>query len=577
MTRNAVRDFVNARNIEAEAIRHHLDCDKSGNGWICPSCHSEMLTVDRMQNRMRCTGCGKTFDVFGMIQSVFNLDDESRALILCSSLYNLELDEPALLSGSESIEEVFGPELGPSQTAHYDLDAWKPGADLNSKPKAKNEGPPKIIRAAGAATYGKEQYHADIAKYSKTNERKTGFKNLDAIGAFRPGVYCVGAISSLGKSTWVLQLADNLAKTGEHVLFFSIEQSKRAMHAKSVSRVLYEMSGYSSDSPTATELMAGITGDEVRRAEAAYCETVGDRLEIIPCGSHLRPMDVTATVREFCQREGKPPVVVIDYVQRLQPDNPRASERAAMDNAVSQLQDLQLELGCTVMAVSSLNRSSYLQPISFESVKESGGIEFTADVFWGLELGCMRAPMFEDEKGTVKKREIINAAKKETPREVRLVCLKNRDGNPIYDALFYYDARHNYFWPVPENEIAKKESGEIDFPAKNGGWRGMLKGANVTTSRPTKSDPAVITYDDVELTGQTIRLTAEMVKSWDAGTAHNILIGLSAPKDRTQIRNMRPSEAKASLLALLKTSPKRFATYTDTPEIPRCGQVSLSY
>ena len=39
--------------------------------------------------------------------------------------------------------------------------------------------------------------------------------------------------------------------------------------------------------------------------------------------------------------------------------------------------------------VSSLNRLNYTMPIELESFKESGSIEYTLDVVWGLELSIL--------------------------------------------------------------------------------------------------------------------------------------------------------------------------------------------
>lgn len=68
-------------------------------------------------------------------------------------------------------------------------------------------------------------------------DRKTGFENLDAkCHSLYPGLYVIGAISSLGKTTFIHNIADNLAKAGDHVLFFSLEQTRLEMTLKSIAR-----------------------------------------------------------------------------------------------------------------------------------------------------------------------------------------------------------------------------------------------------------------------------------------------------------------------------------------------------
>ena len=53
----------------------------------------------------------------------------------------------------------------------------------------------------------------------------TGFPHLDEKidGGLRAGLYVIGAISSLGKTSFCIQLADNIAKAGKPVLFVSLE------------------------------------------------------------------------------------------------------------------------------------------------------------------------------------------------------------------------------------------------------------------------------------------------------------------------------------------------------------------
>ena len=46
-----------------------------------------------------------------------------------------------------------------------------------------------------------------------------------------------------------------------------------------------------------------------------------------------------------------------------------------------------------------------MQPIDFESLKESGGIEYNADVVWGLQLQCLNDTLFDSSAKTKEKRE----------------------------------------------------------------------------------------------------------------------------------------------------------------------------
>ena len=54
-------------------------------------------------------------------------------------------------------------------------------------------------------------------------------------------MYVIGALSSLGKTTFALQIADNIAKNGRDVLIFSQEMPTSSYVAKSISRNMYQL------------------------------------------------------------------------------------------------------------------------------------------------------------------------------------------------------------------------------------------------------------------------------------------------------------------------------------------------
>ena len=81
------------------------------------------------------------------------------------------------------------------------------------------------LTAFSMENYIQHQMKNDFEHYASMNSVKTGYKNLDAITTLYPGLYVLGAISSLGKTTFALQMADQIAETGQDVIIFSLEQS----------------------------------------------------------------------------------------------------------------------------------------------------------------------------------------------------------------------------------------------------------------------------------------------------------------------------------------------------------------
>lgn len=306
-------------------------------------------------------------------------------------------------------------------------------------------------------------YKEDLEHFKKYANRKTGFENIDRNVGFYPGLYVLGAVPSLGKTTFALQLADLQAAKGEPVLFFSLEQSGLEIATKSLSRTMYELN--SKEPLSAIQIRRGESNADLLEAQRYYIETTANNLTVAACSFNTTPEIILATIRAHADKVGVAPLVVIDYLQAISFPLQKLVMKDAVDQAVRMFKDIQRELDLTIILISSLNRSNYIMPVDYESFKESGGIEYTADVIWGLELGCMRESVFDDSRHVKMRRDIVNVAKKENPREVRFICLKNRYGIANYEALFLYNSEHDYF---------KALDGE-NFSYNANGWRRLLK------------------------------------------------------------------------------------------------------
>ena len=149
-------------------------------------------------------------------------------------------------------------------------------------------------------------------------------------------------------------------------------------------------------------------------------------------------------MRPHCKSRGKSPVVCVDYLQIIPPssDVKLTTDKARIDDIVHKLKTFQRETNTTFIVISSFNRVNYYQQVSFESFKESGNIEYTADVVWALQMYV--ANTVKDGANISSTRKKFEAAKLQKPRELQLKCLKNRQGNN-YDCYFNYYSAHDYF------------------------------------------------------------------------------------------------------------------------------------
>ena len=286
-------------------------------------------------------------------------------------------------------------------------------------------------------------FKEDIERYRSFKDIKTGFKNLDEkIGGMYAGLYVLGAISSLGKTTFIHQIADQLAGAGQHIIFFSLEQSKFELASKSLAR-LTALNNINK-AVSSLEIRCGNITEEVREAYRTYKNTVGNRFNIIEGNFNCNVDYIKSYAENYIAQKKVKPIIIIDYLQILQPEQ-KQSTKEATDNNITELKRLSRDNDITVIVISSLNRSNYLYPVDFESFKESGGIEYTADVIWGLQLDVINDDLFLKDKNLKEKRDKIKEAKSRNPREIELICLKNRYGISSYTANFKYYPQFDLF------------------------------------------------------------------------------------------------------------------------------------
>lgn len=276
----------------------------------------------------------------------------------------------------------------------------------------------------------------------------TGFHNFDdAQGGLYTGLFVLGATPSLGKTTLLLQIGDNIAKSGNFVLFFSLEQSRLELTTKSISRLtaLRDIK----NAATAINIRRGKYISEkqretVRQAIQDYQEFAAN-ISIIELGIDATITTITDTVKRFIDFTGLRPVVIIDYLQIIRTDNERMSTKDTVDYVIKVLKKLQVDYNLVVIAISSFNRTNYLAPVDYESFKETGSLEYTADVLLGLQPQIMTDDLFNAEKKIKEKREAIDKALSAIPRKVMLKNLKNRFGHKGYNCGFTYDPRFDLF------------------------------------------------------------------------------------------------------------------------------------
>ena len=280
----------------------------------------------------------------------------------------------------------------------------------------------------------------------------TGYPMLDEAldgGIRAEQLIIIGAISSLGKTTYILQMADYIAKSGQDVLIFSLEMSENELMAKSISRQTFISCGINSDDLTLAKTSIGITSSDrwknyfeaekehINKAVEEYTQSAKHIYIVEGCGD-VTVDTISQQVRTHINLTHRTPVVIIDYLQIVAPHSLRVSDKQATDYTVTSLKRLARDLKLPVIAISSFNRTSYSGAARMSAFKESGSIEYSADILMTLTFKNAT-----NEADTTIAKAVSNNIRK--PREIELTILKNRSGKTGSIIPYYFYAGFNTF------------------------------------------------------------------------------------------------------------------------------------
>ncbi len=277
----------------------------------------------------------------------------------------------------------------------------------------------------------------------------TGFVPLDGQlgGGLRLGeLVLLGGPQGLGKTTWAIQVARNVARAGGRVVYFSFEHEQLMFLERVIAQSAFEAEGL--EAPTTRRIRdrfqrassngsaAGIAGllQGLPGAQEALEElqSLGDRFLVHESSGRSTSV---ATIRATLDGlpEGPAPVVVVDYLQKV------PSEGDA--EVVEQLKDLALEKGVAVLAVVAAEKGA-LGPghrLRVHELRGSSSLAYEPDVVLILN----------DKYDAVARHHLVyGVGAAERFREwVILSIEKNRGGTDRIDLEFRKQFAHGRFDP----------------------------------------------------------------------------------------------------------------------------------
>ncbi len=247
----------------------------------------------------------------------------------------------------------------------------------------------------------------------------TGFKKLDNIlsGLQNSDLIILAARPSLGKTSFALNIALNAAKQNIPVGIFSLEMSSEQL----VDRLI------------ATEARVDLwklrTGNLSMEGEYNDFERIRDSLEVlskVPIFFEESSMPNIMQMRTMARRlqaEHGLGLLIIDYLQLIQPRNPNDPPVQAISEISRSLKGLARELNIPVLALSQLSRAVEQRTAripKLSDLRDSGSIEQDADVVMFIY------------------REDRDRENTERKNEADIIVAKHRNG-PLGTAALYFD------------------------------------------------------------------------------------------------------------------------------------------
>ncbi len=205
----------------------------------------------------------------------------------------------------------------------------------------------------------------------------SGFRDIDRLtgGLHASELIIIAARPSMGKTAFALNIAENVVlASGRPVVFISLEMSAIELTERllcSVARV----NGHRLRNGSAT------AEDQRRLIEEAGRITKAKLF--IDDSPNQTISQIAAVARRVKRRENDLALVVVDYLQLIEPDNPSDPRQEQVAKIARRLKQLAKELKVPVVCLSQLNRQleeSRDHRPRLSHLRESGAIEQDADV-----------------------------------------------------------------------------------------------------------------------------------------------------------------------------------------------------
>ncbi len=231
------------------------------------------------------------------------------------------------------------------------------------------------------------------------NRSHTGFSRLDEIlkGMFAGNLIILAARPKVGKTAFALSIAENIAKSGKTVAFYSLEMESSEIYE----RLLSKRSKIPMNTLIDRRFKDKRRPQKVRAEEINKIAESIDEIYSLPIKINDNPACTVNDVRLESRLVKDLGLIVIDYLQLMRSTKRFENRNLEVGSICRELKCLASELGVPILCLSQLNRTSdeSTRPSPSE-LRDSGSIEQDANkviLMWSIEKNLNERGLVESK------------------------------------------------------------------------------------------------------------------------------------------------------------------------------------
>lgn len=270
---------------------------------------------------------------------------------------------------SDVLTEAYRPEREPDELLN---DAEQRVFAIRESRQSSN-----LSRVDEVLSQAMDRLDARVAGHAQEGTVETGFIDMDNMtgGLHASELIILAARPSMGKTAFAMNIAENVSyKSRQPVLFISLEMAAVEL----IERLLCSVSRVNGH-----RLRAGTLAADERKRLVDFAGELSEIPLFIDDSPTRNVSEIAGAARRIKRREGSLGLLVVDYLQLIQPDSSTDPRQEQVSKIARRLKGLARELKTPILCLSQLNRQaeeSRDHRPKLSHLRESGAIEQDADV-----------------------------------------------------------------------------------------------------------------------------------------------------------------------------------------------------